>query len=103
MVATKWLECIIEWEFLEVTGELDVGLLVVAIKVISSVGESVVSINVVSAEGSISVLGTRILSCEGIVKLYTGKDVIPVDSRIDEVFKLVTVSAETLVDSEDGL
>lgn len=62
MVASKWLDCIIEWKFLEVTYELDVGLLVVAIKVISSVGESVGSIKVVSAEGSISVLGTRILS-----------------------------------------
>lgn len=103
MVATKWLDCIIEWGFLEDTGELDVGLLVVAIEVISSLGESVVSIKVVSAEGSISVLGTWMLSCEGIVKLYTGKDVIPVDSRVDEeVFKIVTVSGGILVNSEDG-
>lgn len=68
-------------------------------------GESVavVSIKVVSAEGSISVLGTWILSGEGIIKLYSGKDVTPIDSTIDEGFKMVTVSTGSSVNSGDGV
>lgn len=106
MVAIKWLVCIIGWGLLEVTAELSSGLMILLIKVISSVGESVaaVSIKAVSAEGSISVLGTCILSGEGLVKLYSGKDVTSVDFTIDEEgFKMETVSTGTSENSGDGV
>lgn len=106
MVAIKWLDCIIELGLVEVTAELSFGLMAVLIKAISSVGESVaaMSINAVSAEGNITVLGTWTLSGEGLVKLYSGKDVTSVDFTIDEeVFKMETVSTGTSENSGDGV
>lgn len=105
MVANEWLDCIIEWELLEVTAEMPVGLMVVAKKVIPLGGSvAVVSIKVVSAEASISVFGTWIFSRESIVKSYSGKDVAPVDSTIDEEgFKMVAVAIGTSVNFGDGL
>lgn len=80
-------------------------MLVVANEANSSVGERVVvSIKVVSSEGSILVLGTRVLFGEGIIKLDSEKDVAIVDSAVaEEGSKMVTVSTGISVNFEDAV